>query len=158
MALDRYKNQVIIGVNFVSSSSRGFSTVDASLPRPPESLVPDTKPMDDRVAYTNFWPDEDEVVRHAQYRITFEQVQRDLPEPDSERFLSFAARTLTKAGRAEMIPGGLEQQLLRYTAAPRRGLPPRSLFEIFVPDYWKQNYASGEFFRGKIVVIGAEGN
>jgi len=37
MALDRYKNQVVIGVKFVSSSSRGFSTVDASLLRSPES-------------------------------------------------------------------------------------------------------------------------
>ncbi len=47
------------------------------------------------------------------------------------------------------------------SASPRRpgsGFPPRSLFEIFVPEYWKQNYQSGKFFRGKIVVVGAEGN
>ncbi len=48
--------------------------------------------MDDRVAYTNFWPDEDEVVRQAQFRITFEQVQGNASEPESEQFLSFAAR------------------------------------------------------------------
>ena len=158
MALDRYKNQAVIGSNFVSSASRGFSTVGASLTRPPESLVPETTPTDDRVAYTNFWPDEDEVVRHAQYRITFEQVQGDLPEPDSERYFSLAAQTLIKAGRAGAVPEGLDQQLFRFTAPPRQGFQPRSLFEIFVPDYWKHNYASGEFFRGKIVVIGAEGN
>jgi adenylate cyclase len=48
--------------------------------------------------------------------------------------------------------------LLRFVAPPREGFAPRSIFEIFVPDYWKRNYQSGEFFRGKIVVIGAEGN
>ena len=47
---------------------------------------------------------------------------------------------------------------LRFTAPPREGFPPRSIFEIFVPDYWNHNYGSGEFFRGKIVVVGGEGN
>jgi len=158
IALDRYKSQAVIGSNFISAASRGFSTQGASLTRPSDSLVPTTTPTDDRVAYSNFWPDEDDVVRHVQYRITFEQVQGDSPEPNSERFLSFAARALIKAGRAGVIPDGLEQRLFRFTAPPRQGFPPRSLFEIFVPDYWKHNYDSGDFFRGKIVVIGAEGN
>ncbi len=158
MALDRYHKHVVIGSNFISAASRGFSTIGASLTRPPESLIPETTPTDDRVAYSNFWPDEDEVVRRAQYRITFEQVQGDFPEPESERFLSFAAQTLAKAGQASAIPAGLNAHLFRYTAPPREGFPPRALFEIFVPDYWKQNYANGEFFRGKIVVVGAEGN
>jgi adenylate cyclase len=156
MALDRYKNRVVIGSNFISAASHGFSTQGASLTRPPESLVAATP--DDRVAYTNFWPDEDEVVRHVQYRVTFEQVQRDLPVPNSERFLSLAAQTLIKAGHANVIPEGLDPRLFRFTAPPRQGFAPRSLFEIFVPDYWKHNYAAGEFFRGKIVIVGAEGN
>ncbi|MEO8044912.1 MAG: adenylate/guanylate cyclase domain-containing protein [Spartobacteria bacterium] len=158
LALDRYREHVVIASNFVSAASRGFSTVSASLTRPPESLIPEGTPMDDRVAYSNFWPDEDDVVRHAQYRITFEQAQGDLPEADSERYLSFAALALSKAGHADAIPAGLDEHLFRFTAAPRHGFPPRSLFEIFVPEYWKRNYSSGEFFRGKIVVIGAEGN
>ncbi|HXA09876.1 MAG TPA: adenylate/guanylate cyclase domain-containing protein [Chthoniobacterales bacterium] len=158
LALDRYKEHVVIGSNFISSASRGFATVDASLTRPPESLVPETQPMDDRVAFTNFWPEEDEVVRQAQFRITFEQVQGNLPGPKTERFLSFAAQTLIKAGRADAVPGGLDERLFRFTAPPRIGFRPHSLFEIFVPDYWQHNYQSGEFFRGKIVVIGAEGN
>ena len=158
MALDRYKDRVVIASNFISSASRGLSTVGASLTRPSESLVPEINPTDDRVAYSNFWPDQDDVVRSAQYRITFEQVRGDLPDRGSERFLSFGAQALVKAGRAGAIPEGLDAHLFRYTAPPRQGFPPRSLFEIFVPDYWKHNYASGEFFRGKIVVVGAEGN
>ncbi len=158
LALEHYRDHVVIASNFVSAASRGFATIDASLTRPPESLVPETTPMDDRVAYSNFWPDDDDVVRHAQYRITFEQAQGNLPEANSERFLSFAALALTKAGHADAVPAGLDEQLFRFTAGPRRGFPPHSLFEIFVPEYWKQNYQSGNFFRGKIVVVGAEGN
>ncbi|MGH8095130.1 MAG: CHASE2 domain-containing protein [Chthoniobacterales bacterium] len=157
-ALDRYKNQVVIGSNFISAASHGFSFVDASLTRPSESLMPQTTPIDDRVGFSNFWPDEDEVVRRAQYRVTFEQVRGDLPAPESERYLSFAAQILTKAGHANCLPTGVEQRIFRYTAPPRQGFAPHSLFEIFVPDYWKNNYQSGEFFHGKIVVVGAEGN
>ena len=30
-----------------------------------------------------------------------------------------------------------------------------SLFEIFVPDFWKSNYAEGAFFKDRVVLIGA---
>ena len=158
LALEKYKDRVIIGSNFVSAASRNFTTISASHTRPPDSLVPQTTPMDDRVAYTNFWPDEDDVVRRAQYRITFDQVQGLVPGSASERFLSLGGRGLVKAGLKNRVPAGIDDHLFRYTAPPREGFPPRSLFEIFVPDYWKRNYKSGEFFRDKIVLIGAEGN
>ncbi|HEV3410591.1 MAG TPA: adenylate/guanylate cyclase domain-containing protein [Chthoniobacterales bacterium] len=158
LALDKYRDRVVIGSNFVSATSRGFTTISAGHTRPPESLVPHTQPMDDRVAYTNFWPDEDDVVRRAQYRITFEQVQGLVPGSQSERFLSLGARGLAKAGLQSALPPGLEDRIFRYTAPPRAGFAPRSVFEIFVPDYWKHNYKSGEFFRDKIVLVGAEGN
>ncbi|HEX8280037.1 MAG TPA: CHASE2 domain-containing protein, partial [Chthoniobacterales bacterium] len=158
LALEKYRDHAVIGSNFVSAASRGFTTVAASHTRPPDSLVPQTSPMDDRVAYTNFWPDEDDVVRRARYRITFEQVQGLAPGSESERFLSLAGRGLAKAGLNDRIPPGIDERLFRYTAPAREGFRPRSIFEIFVPDYWKRNYKSGEFFRDKIVLIGAEGN
>jgi adenylate cyclase len=158
LALDRHREKVVIGSNFISGVAREYSTVAASHTRPPDSLVPQTEPMDDRVAYTNFWPDEDEVVRRAQYRVTFEQVQGSLPQAQSEQYLSLGARGLVKAGFANAVPLGLDDHLFRFTAPPRQGFPPHSVFEIFVPDYWKQNYQSGEFFRNKIIVVGAEGN
>ncbi|MGI8430885.1 MAG: CHASE2 domain-containing protein [Chthoniobacterales bacterium] len=157
-ALECYRAHAIIASNFTSGSARGSFTTGASITRPPDSLIPDTKPTDDRVAYSNFWPDEDDVVRHAQYRITFEQVEGKPSAPDSERFLSFGAQVLRKSGHADAIPAGLDDHLFRFTAPSREGFAPRSLFEIFVPDYWKHNYQSGAFFRGKTVVIGAEGN
>ena len=147
-ALDQYRRHVVIGSNFV----------DGSLTRPSDTLVAQTSPMDDRVAYTNFWADDDDAVRRAQYRVTFEQVRELKSKPGAERFLSLAAAALIKAGAADDVPPDLDGHAFRFTAAPQQGFPPHSLFEIFVPSFWKQNYQSGEFFRNKIVIVGAEGN
>ncbi len=157
-ALTRYKDHVVIGSNFISATSRGFATSAATHSRPPDSLVPQTTPMDNRVGFTNFWPDEDEVVRRAQYRVTLEEVQEAASSNDSEQFLSLAGRGLVKAGFADAVPNGTGDHLFRFTAAPHLGFPPHSLFEIFVPEYWKHNYSNGEFFRNKIVIVGAQGN
>ncbi len=158
LALERYRDHVIIGSNFVDPSWSGLARVGAAHTRPPDSLVPQTTPMDARVAFTNFWPDADDVVRRANYRVTFEQIQGLSPDATSEQFLSLAGRALEKAGYPEAVPAGLGDQTFRYAGSARAGFPPRSVFEIFVPEYWQRNYKNGEFFRDKIVLIGAEGN
>ena len=157
-ALERYRDRVVIGSNFLSAPSRDSSSAGTIYTRPADTLVPQTDAPDDRVAFTNFWPDDDEVVRRARYSMTFEEADGKPRRPDSLPFLSLSAAALLKAGHADAGPSGSDGHLLRFVAPPREGFAPRSIFEIFVPDYWKQNYQSGEFFRGKIVVIGAEGN
>ncbi|MEP6937318.1 MAG: adenylate/guanylate cyclase domain-containing protein [Chthoniobacterales bacterium] len=158
LALERYRDRAVIGSNFVDASWTNLTRVGASHTRPPDSLVPQTSPMDDRVAYTNFWPDADEVVRRAQYRVTFEQVEGREPTEDSEQFVSLGARALLKAGFANAIPPGLDEHIFRFTGSPRAAFPPHPVFEIFVPDYWKHNYRDGAFFKDKVVIVGAEGN
>jgi adenylate cyclase len=147
-ALNRYSDYAIIGSNFV----------DGTLTRPCETLIPLSSPTDDRIGFTNFWADDDEVVRRAQYRVTFDQIRGTINNHVSERFVSLAGGALIKAGFAGDVPDDLDARTLRFTAPPRRGFPPHSLFEIFVPAFWRQNYQSGEFFRDKIVIVGAEGN
>ena len=158
LALERYRDHVVIGSNFLSAPSRESSTTGTIYTRPTDTLVPQSDGADDRVAFTNFWPDDDEVVRRARYSMTFEEADGKMRRPDSEHFLSLSAAALHKAGFPAAVPSDSAGRLLRFAAPPREGFAPRSIFEIFVPDYWKQNYQSGEFFRGKIVVIGAEGN
>jgi adenylate cyclase len=158
LALDRYGAHVVIGTNFTDGNARGFAETGASHTPPVDTLIPHSAPIDTRLGYVNVWPDATGVVRRAQYRVTFEQVDRRPSPPGAEQFLSLVGRGLTKAGYADAVPRGLDSQLFRFTGAPRVGFPPRSVFEIFVPDYWRQNYGNGEFFRGKIVLIGAEGN
>ena len=147
-ALDRYAEHVVIGSNFV----------DGTLTRPSDTLIEQTSPIDSRVGYTNFWADDDEVVRRARFHATFEQVRAAPERPGSEHFSSLAAVALTKAGFGELVPTDVTDHAVRFTAPPRQGFPSRSLFEIFVPTFWERNYQSGEFFRNKIVIVGADGN
>ncbi|HSP44592.1 MAG TPA: adenylate/guanylate cyclase domain-containing protein [Chthoniobacterales bacterium] len=158
LALERYRDRVVIGSNFLSAPSRESSTTGTIYTRPADTLIPQTEGSDDRVAFANFWPDNDEVIRRARYSTSFEEVDGKMRRPGSDRFLSLSAAALLKAGFAGAVPSDSSGRLLRFAAPPHEGFAPRSIFEIFVPDYWKQNYESGEFFRGKIVVIGAEGN
>jgi adenylate cyclase len=147
-ALDHYAGHVVIGSNFV----------DGTLTRPTDTLIPQTSPIDNRIGFTNFWADEDDVVRRARYHATLDQI-RGLPErPNSERLSSLAAIALTKAGFGDDVPADMDDHALRFTALPRQGFASHSLFEIFVPSYWQQNFQFGKFFRDKIVIVGAEGN
>jgi len=157
-ALDTYREHVVIGSNFVDPSWNGAVKMGAAHTRPPESLIPSGPGMDDRVGFTNFWPDTDDVVRRAQYQVTFEQIEGNNPSPTAEKFISLAAHACQKMGRPAAIPPDLNAHTLRFTGPPRQTFPPHSVFEIFVPDYWEHNYRKGEFFAGKTVVIGAEGN
>jgi adenylate cyclase len=148
LALDEHAARVVIGSNFVEGNHT----------RPTDTLVPHTTPMDDRVAFVNFFTDDDEAIRRVRFRVTFEQLRGLPPEPGAEEFVSLGARALMKAGYGDRIPPGVEQRKFRFTGPPREGFPPHSLFQIFVPEFWRNHYADGEFFRDKIVLVGAEGN
>lgn len=157
-ALKRYRDRVVVGSNFISASQAGQVFTAATYSLPSESVIPKSDKPDERVAFVNFWPDADEVVRQAQYRVTFEQVRGDMPNPDSEVYLSLAARVATILGLKDALPGGLEPVGIRLAAPPHEGFRPRSIFEIFVPEYWEQNFKNGKAFKDKVVLIGASGN
>src|SRR6266446_302816 len=152
-ALDQFKSQVVIGSNFVSPAELDRSrSIPSSYDPPAATLIPKTMTSDDRVGFTNFFTDEDKIVRAAQFRVIFRQ-----PGHPPAAYLALSARAVSKAGHPELVPKDLAERLIRFTGPPRLGFRPRSLFEIFVPEYWEHNYRSGEFFRNKIVVVGAEG-
>ena len=155
-ALEKYRDKVVIGSSFVTADREG-GKFSSTLAMPAPTLVPQTSPLDDRVAYVNFWPDTDEVLRRAQYRVTASQVFGSAPEQGEEEYLSLAARILQKSGHADCIPAGNSAKMFRFTAPP--GFVPRSVYEIFVDKIWKSPaYKNGEFFRDKIVLLGPEGN
>ncbi|MEP7015868.1 MAG: CHASE2 domain-containing protein [Verrucomicrobiota bacterium] len=152
-ALDRFRDHVVIGSNFVTSAD-----VDLTRPLPSRydlpagSVVAHTALADNRIGFTNFFADEGRIVRAAQYRVAF----REGGPPAT--YLSLSARTAEKAGAAAKIPDDFAEHLIRFTGPPGVGFRPHPIYEIFVPEYWKQNYRSGELFRDKIVIIGAEGS
>jgi adenylate cyclase len=74
-----------------------------------------------------------------------------LPQEDAVPSLTtVAARSL-----GVEAPNNPKEEPLRF----RYSLPGTtrviSLFEIFVPDFWKSNYADGAFFKDRVVLVGA---
>src|SRR5437868_2964167 len=153
VALERFKPQAVIGSNFVSPDNvERSSRIPSSYEPPAETLIPKTPTQDERVGFTNFFADENKVVRGAQYRVAFRERENSMAT-----YLSLSARVVSKTGHPELIPNDLAEHFIRFTGAPRKGFRPRPLFEIFVPEYWEHNYGSGELIRNKIVIVGAEG-
>ena len=147
-SLARNHDHVVVAGN-VTEENDGDASVFSV---PTATLIPQTSPRDARIGFDNFWPDLDGIIRHTHYRwaISHGVWQRD------EEF-SLAARALHEAGLGAVVPSGREGHRMRF-AGPAGTFVPRSIHEIFVPAYWKGNYADGAFFRDKIVFIGAAGN
>jgi signal transduction histidine kinase len=151
-ALERFGSQVVIGSDFVSPGGQPISAIlPSSYHAPSRTLIPAATMPDHRVGFTNFFTGPEATVRAVHYRVAFGERDGALQE-----HLSLAARAMEKAGRQGAVPPDFGAHLIRF-AGPAGSFRPRSVFEIFVPEYWEQNYGSGEFFRGKIVLLGAEG-
>jgi signal transduction histidine kinase len=154
VALDRYGGHAVIGSNFVTASDVRFTRQTPSrYDLPTSSIVPASALPDPRIGFTNFFVDDNHVVRGAQYQIAFRDGRRD-----EATYLSLAAQAAVDAGRRDAIPPDLSEHLIRFAGAPGLGFKPHSIYEIFVPEYWAHNYASGETFRNKIVIVGGQGS
>ncbi len=153
-ALDKYRDHVVIGLNLHDlKSDRGMSmTQDVPNPSVLESTSALSPGFDERVGYVNIWPDEDDVVRSVRYRLEAAQ-SGDLLAPGTV-LESLEARALRKFGRPELIPPGSDFIRFRYTDWAGRGYPVISLGDVMAPKYWRRNFKNGEFFRGKIVLVG----
>lgn len=154
-ALDKYHDKVIFGVNFVRVDRGGKkSTV---LQFPTDELIPQSSPMDDRLAYVNFWPDIDGVIRRVYYTRTKSEVFSEPPGANDEAYQSLSARTLAKSGNAGKLPAPGSHRI-RF-AGPPGTFPIKSVCDLFDEVKWKSpEYDSGKFFEGKTVLIGPEGN
>ena len=153
-ALERHRGKVAIGSNFVSGSESIAGTERTIYTGPSTTLIPEAE--DDRVGYANFWPDLDGIIREARLAVTFTQLS-GLDAGDDTPFYSLGARGLQISGRGDLA-ASMEPQIIRMTAPPLAGFPPRSIYEIFVPDYWRQNFRSGTVFKDALVMVGAAGN
>lgn len=158
-ALERHRDRVVVGSNFVPQTlpNAPLTWVHAL---PTDSLIPQSETPDPRVAYVNFWAtDPDEVIRRAQFRTTEEALRYGGSWPEATVHLSLAARTVTQAGLADLVPPGVDtEHYFRYSGGPSQAFRARSVFEIFVPRLWSANFGNGTAFRDKIVLIGPYGN
>ena len=115
VALEEFRPQVVIGSNFVSPDNvERSSRIPSSYEPPAETLIPKTPTQDERVGFTNFFADENKVVRGAQYRVAFHERENSITT-----YLSLAARVASKSGHRELIPNDFAEHLIRFTSSPR---------------------------------------
>jgi adenylate cyclase len=147
-ALAKYHDGAVIGfpINADSTTCRV----------PPATILPSGDPLDAQVGFLNFWRDTDNTIRSAQYRDNLGHLNRNPGAENLPKLYSFAARIVQKAGDDKLIPDDFESRPLRFTGATP--FPTYSLYKIFDAPSWRKDFRNGDFFRGKIVVVGPAGN
>jgi adenylate cyclase len=150
-ALYEHADKVVLGYNIGTSNAGSESALKSIYPS--ESLIREVSQAQSFLAFVNFYPDADDVIR----RTTFRQMDVTLGMQGTE-VRSLAAKAVTKAGWTDHLPANFEQNRFRYAGGPNEGFPYRPIYEIFVPSVWENNYQNGAFFKDKIVVIGPAAN
>ena len=156
-ALDRWPDRVVLGTNFKDVAD-DVDTAQTTVNRKPVHVLPTPvlRPPGPGswLGFVNVRTDEDQIVRRVFYRTTALEFFGLPPSRESEELLSLAARGLEKAGHANLIPATRKPLRARYTEE----VLPKSLYEIFVENQWAAPpYRGGEFFKDKIVLVGAVG-
>jgi len=149
--------RIIVGANFVEEVA-GPGVPTWSLNLPPSSVIADASPQNPAIGYVNFWPGFGGIVRGAHYATTLDQLEGGKPPENigAETPLSLAARAAALLG-VSPPPNPFALHLIRFSGPPKTfAMIPA--FQIFVPNYWKQNLGEGSLFRDKIVFVGPYGN
>jgi adenylate cyclase len=145
-ALDRYRDRVVLGANIDEGGTHQIVVPNAALIPPPPLA-------DDRVGFVNFWADSvDGLVRGIYFTRSDRQLAGQDSFPDEEVYVSFSARALEKLGHAGAVLRDQRQHPFRFSESG--SYPPRPLYEVFDPKLWAANYANGEFFKDKIIIVG----
>jgi len=92
-------------------------------------------------------------VRAARFFISERQLAGQQPSPNDRLYASLVARAMEKLGRSNEVPHDSQDHLIRFSATD--AYQPHPVWEIADPDMWHSKYSDGEFFEGKIVVVGA---
>lgn len=150
--LDRYRDQVVVGANFVSLESEGKSYDTLQYP-PPSVIDPGTNhPMQDvRIGLIGTERDPDGTIRRIAFHKGDDVGSVVPPEVTVE---SFAARILRQAGRTDVIPPGTETHRFRYAAKPNQGFARVPFIDLFHPNVLEKNYNPKGYFKDKLVIIG----
>lgn len=151
-AMDKYPGRVILGINFTDNLKQ-FAL-------PPDTLLPSGSLTDEQAGYLNYFPDEDDIIRSTRYRANLESLNRQVGSEKLPMAYSLAARMVKTAGYAVQVPDDLDTRIFRYTGTHllKARLQEYSLYTIFDPHAWQENFQDGAFFKDKIVLVGPYGN
>jgi adenylate cyclase len=146
-AIDRYRDRVVLGVNFDAEFGMKFALPNTDLMPPPQL-------QDDRCGYVIYFADPlDRKVRSIFYT-TSDRLLAGLPlHPSQEVYHALASRVLQKLGHGgDVIPDFKPHQ---FRFSEDGAYPPRSLYEVFDEKLWQANYSGGAFFKDKVIIVGA---
>lgn len=155
-ALDKYRDRVVIGANF--EGAQGV------LVPPNSTLIPQPTLQDPRVGLVNFWGDPlDGKVRAVRFAVSERQLAGAEPYPGEPVYFSLAARVLPQLGVTHPFFHDLRAHMLRF--GPANAYQPKPLWEVFDEKVWAapipqssnsgSGFGGGEFFRDKLVMVGA---
>jgi adenylate cyclase len=150
-ALNRHPDQFVLGCNFVSKPP----PLPDVLASPADSVLPQTSPPDPRIAFVNFWPDDniDGAIRKATYHRAY--MGSAVGRVNSSWIInSLAARAIHVLGHDDLVPSDTADHPFRFTGKSREGFPIYSIYQIFDPHSWHDNFHDGAFFKDKVIVIG----
>ena len=137
-ALDKHRDRIVLGADYE------FAAGKYRLVPPTSALLPSTDlQAEKRIGYFTYWPDDDGVVRRGSGQ----------HGEDVSLAHSFSAAVLHQAGIVPRLDAK-SHRLQRIRFAPPDSYAPISLHEIFIPSLWESNFASGEVFRDKLILIG----
>jgi adenylate cyclase len=146
VALDRYRDRVIIGADFDLENGNRFISPNANLIPPPAQY-------DDRVGFLNFGLiSRDAMLRAARFFTSDRQLAGQKSSKNERQYASLVARAMEKLGRSNEVPQDLQDHLIRFSA--NDAYQPYPVWEIADPDMWHSKYSDGEFFEDKIVIVG----
>lgn len=150
-ALRRHADKVVLGYNMGQTNAGADSGLRTIYPSP--TIIGSVSDSLGILAFVNFYPDADDTIRRATYHLHDPTLG-----PQGTLTHSLAAKALLQAGWTDHLPADAFQHRFRYAGPPNLGFPYRPIYEIFTPGVWTTNYASGAFFKDKIVIIGPAAN
>ena len=148
--LDKYRDQIVIGLNFSDEKSSLYYKL------PAVSLIPSQDTFDGRLGYLNFWADSTEKeIRSVRYRTNIDYLSGHVGAEKLPMLYSLSARTAQRAGYLNLPNDPLDRSF-RFAAPSSFANFP--FYTIFDPHSWDKTFQNGDYFRGKIVVIGPVGD
>ena len=118
---------------------------------PSPTVIESDDPMDPRIGLAKFFPDTDSKVRAMQGAMRIYE-HESVPYRHS---MAIAALKQTEP-EAEIKHFGVQQPIRFPDFSDGSGTyAPISLHTLFLDEFWEKNYGGGEYFRDKIVYVGA---
>jgi len=142
--LEANPGRIVIGSNFETSPS-GRGRIEQLTP-PTEKLNATTT-----VGFVNFPQPSDGVIRSMWPYATESVYGGNRPRPEETIFPALSTAAANLLGK--QIPVSFRK--LRFAYAKWGFFKFAPFYEIFVPSLWKSNYENKDFFRNRVVLIGA---